>query len=465
MLHLSSMTRRLLIVSLSVVFSLAGYSIVRGDDAPTTEPTTQPDIPLPQIPDKTFNIKDYGAVADGTTLNTEAIQKTIDAASAAGGGTVLVPAGQFLTGPIKLASNLDFKVDTGATLLFSDDFKNYKLMPGRKGVVGNGRYEDLIFATDIHDLVISGHGTIDGQGKKWWDMFLPFKNTMSDPAAPPHRPHLLVIHNCKRLLIEDITLTNSPMLHCVPEACQDVTIRGITIKSPATSPNTDGIDPSGINYFITKCTIDNGDDNIALKPVEFAIEGQPSCQDFLITDCTFIHGHGMSIGGQTTGGLKHLVVRDCTFDSNDQGIRLKAPRGVGGLVEDCTYENLTMKNIKKTAIEITSYYPESKIPKDWSTEPTEAVDATTPIWKDIYITNVTITGAKAAGLIVGLPESHISNVVFTNVTIDAKKPLKIANADGIKFVNSQVTVSSGNALDAQNATVEGIDPNSGQPTK
>ena len=147
------------------------------------------------------------------------------------------------------------------------------------------------------------------------------------------------------------------MFHLVPRACREVTIDSIHIKSPANSPNTDGIDPSGFDYLITNCTIDTGDDNIALKPRPIPDPLHLSCENFLIEGCTFLHGHGMSIGGGSNGGVRNMVVRDCRFEDTDAGIRLKSGRDRGGLVENLTYENLTMKRVK-TSIMITSYYPE-----------------------------------------------------------------------------------------------------------
>src|SRR5207253_1217248 len=162
--------------------------------------------------------------------------------------------------------------------------------------------------------------------------------------------------NITRLLVKDVTLTNSPNFHLITDDSEDVTIDHVTIKSPANAPNTDGIDPSGWNYHITRCTIDTGDDNIAIKAHKAAKAGRPSCEHFLVEDCTFRRGHGMSIGGQTPGGLRGLLVRNCTFDGTEAGIRMKAPRGEGGLVEDCTYEKITMRGVK-VPIFITSYYP------------------------------------------------------------------------------------------------------------
>jgi polygalacturonase len=298
-------------------------------------------IPQPVIPDKTFTITDFGALPDGKTLNTAAIQKALDACRDAGGGSVVVPAGVFLTGPITLASNLDLHLDRGAMLLFSGD--RSKLPQGPRG------YQDYIRATGCHDLSITGDGIIDGQGRFWWPMFKkqpgspaatsePDAHLSPAPAALPHRPFMIALRQCRRVLVSGVHLQNSPMFHLVPQQCRDVTIDDISIKSPADSPNTDGIDPSGWNFLITNCTIDTGDDCIALKPhavdkAADAIRPAPdslSCEDFLITHCTFLHGHGMSIGNPTPGGARHMVVRDCTFNSTDAGIRLKTQRGAGG---------------------------------------------------------------------------------------------------------------------------------------
>jgi len=452
----SRLVRCVCLVGVTAALALAAARPAWGEQTPTT----QPDIPRPQIPDRVFKITDNGAVADGTTLCTEAIQKTIDACAQAGGGTVLVPAGKFLTGPIKLTSNLNFKVDEGATLLITDDPKNFKL-------VKPNYYENCISADNCHDLMISGTGTIDGQGKAWWESYLPHKGQRPGVSgAPPHRPHLIVIKKCTRLLVQDILLTRSPMFHLIPEACQDVVIQDVRIQAPGTgsAPNTDGIDPSGINYFITRCKISTGDDNIALKPVEIAVEGHPACENFLITDCTFGRGHGMSIGGQTPGGAKHIVVRNCTFQNTDNGIRLKAGRGEGGVCEDLTYENLTMKEVKYP-ITFSSYYANgsSKLPTDLASIAPKPMSATTPVWKNIRITNLTAEDSpQNAGIMVGLPEAHISDVVLTNVKIEGKNTFRIAFADGIKFVNCEITAKNGPPLEVVNSQVEGIDPSTGK---
>jgi polygalacturonase len=262
-----------------------------------------------------------------------------------------------------------------------------------------------------------------------------------------------VLNHCQRVLVQGITLTNSPSFHLVPRECRDVMIDSVQFKAPAKAPNTDGLDPSGWNYLITNCRFDVGDDCIAIKPSGQGEADHLSCEDFTISDCTFMHGHGMSIGGQTPGGLRHMVVRDCSFDSTDAGIRMKADRGSGGLVEDLLYENLKMNNVK-VPILITSYYP--KIPKDPGADPAQPVTGKTPIWRHIRINNVTSQNSPVAGRIIGLPEMLVEDVVLTNVHISADKGFEIVHAKGIRFENSSITAAQGPAIEKSDAEVSGL---------
>jgi polygalacturonase len=395
--------------------------------------------PLPVIPTNTFLVTRFGAVGDGKTMNTAAIQKTIDAASAAGGGVVLVPEGKFLTGPFTLASQINLQLAKGATILITDDMKNYP--------IANDRYQDCISVVGAHDIEISGEGAIDGQGKLWWEAFRADKSMT-------HRPYMIKFNKCTRVYVHGVTLMNSPMFHLVPQNCTDVTIQGITIQSPANAPNTDGIDPSGWNYLITNCTIDDGDDNIAVKPGSNS--RSPGDKNYTITNCTFRHGHGMSIGSGTENGIEDLRVSNCTFDSTDSGIRIKTSRDRGGLLQNLTYENLTMTAVKNP-IYIIDWYPERDAPKDPSTEKAQPIDDTTPINKNIVIRNVTATACPTAGTIRGLPEAPISNVTLSNVTISAKAPMKIYHAQAIKFTASKIVVESGKPLTLFNADVTGLE--------
>jgi polygalacturonase len=393
---------------------------------------------LPVIPTNMFRVTQYGAVGDGQTMNTAAIQKTIDAASKAGGGIVLIPEGRFLTGPFTLTSRINLHLAKGAMISISNDMTNYP--------TARARYQDCISVADAQDVEISGEGTIDGQGKAWWAAF-------EADHSMTHRPYMIKLSNCKRVRIQGVTLSNSPMFHLVPQNCTDVTIQGITIKSPSNAHNTDGIDPSGWNYLITDCTIDAGDDNIAVKPGSGRTPGN---KNYTITNCKFLHGHGMSIGSGTSGGIEDLRVSNCTFEGTDSGIRIKTARGRGGLLQNLSYENLTMTAVKNP-IYIIDWYPERDAPKDPATEKAEPITDRTPINKNIIIRNVTATNCPTAGTIRGLPEAPVSDVTLSNVTISAKAGLKIYHAHGIRFADSKIEVESGERLTLFDAEVAGLE--------
>jgi polygalacturonase len=402
-------------------------------------------VTLPEIPQRTFTLTDFGAVGDGKTLNTSAIAKAISACQKAGGGTVDVPPGKFLTAPFLLASNLNLHLEKGATILFSDNPGDFALT--------DGAFENCITLKDGHDIAITGSGAIDGQGAFFWHHYVAPKNADPEVArSMSRRPKMIQLTRCSRVLIQDVTLMNSPSFHLVPTMCQNVTVENIHIKAPWPSPNTDGIDPSGINFLIKGCTIDTGDDCIAVKAGARYDPNRPSCEDILITDCTFLHGHGMSIGSETNGGLRDMVVRNCSFDGTEAGIRLKSPRGRGGLVEYVSYEHLTMKNVK-ISILITSYYP--KIPVNLNLDHTQTAGPDTPHWQHIRISDVTSTSGAIAGQIVGLPEMPIEDLLLSNVNISALQPIEIAHARDVRFVNCEISATSGQPI-IVDASVEGL---------
>jgi polygalacturonase len=387
----------------------------------------------------TYNITDFGAKGDGTTLDTKAIQSAVNAAATNGGGTVLIPAGKFLTGPFTLASDIDFHLESGAVLLINDDLSRYP--------VAGKRYQDTITAVDAHDLKITGAGTIDGQGRAWWDSFRTNRDML-------HRPYLIKFTDCTNVTVTGVHLINSPMFHLVPQNCTGVTIRGVTIHSPENAPNTDGIDPSGWNFIISDCHIDTGDDNIAIKPVRNA--RTPGDKNYVVENCTFVHGHGMSIGGGSAGGVEDLTVRNCTFDQTDRAIRIKTLRGNGGLVRNCIFENLTMTDIKKSPISIVDYYPESNAPKDPAEEKAVPVTEYTPQYRDIIIRNVTVTNCPNAGVIIGLPEAPVDGLTFSNVNLSATTGMIIYHARNVKFEDSKIVVQKGGPTVTFDAEVTGL---------
>jgi polygalacturonase len=402
-------------------------------------------VAQPTIPERTFKITDFGAVWDGQASNTDAITRTVAACEKAGGGIVEVPAGRYLTGPFVLGSNLNLHVDKGATILFSENPKDY--------TQDDGSFANCISVEDGHDVAITGEGTIDGNGEFFWQNFVaPKASSGSAGDLLPGRPRLIQLTDCSRVLVQGVTLMNSPSFHLFPSRCQDVTVENIRVKAPSYSPNTDGIDPSGANIVIKGCTIDTGDDDIAIKAGAPYEEGKPACENLLITDCTFLHGHGVSVGSETYGGLRNMAVRNCTFDGTEWGIRLKSPRGRGGVVEYLTYDHLTMKNVK-TPILITSYYP--KIPGNLKSDPGQNVGARTPTWRHIEISDLTSTSGYNTAQIVGLPEMKIEDLVLSNVNIVATQPMEIGHADAVRFVDCNISSSRGKPV-IVDASVEGL---------
>jgi polygalacturonase len=429
----------------------------------------------PVIPVRTFKLHDFGAVADAITLNTEAFKHAIAAVDQAGGGTLVVSAGIYLTGPIDLCSGINLHLDAGATILFSSE-----MTPSE-----DGKMRPLLLAKDAHDVMISGSGTINGSGEAWWPNSKASKKNHT-PEKP--RPRFVVFDSCQRVRVEGITLTHSPEFNLVPTHCQDVTIDGITIYNPADdnakddgldpqqvrahllqeyaddAPNTDGIDPMvSQRVLITHCRVDTGDDCIAIKPNAGGIS-----QDILVTDCAFFHGHGCSIGSGTRGGLRNMLVRRCTFDGTKVGVHLKSARDRGGLVENVTFADLKMTNVGE-AILITSYYDAIDIHiyyrpylKKFSIDlangghdESQPITATTPHWRGVTIRNVTATCIWEAGMILGLPEMPAEKIVLDHVDIEAPEGLRISYAKDVKLQDVQIKSERGPPL-IISRTVEGL---------
>ncbi len=384
-------------------------------------------VPLPVIPSAAFNVTTYGAVGDNKTDNTTAIQAALTAAGNAGGGTVVVPSGTFLSGPIVLSSSTNLDLASGAVL---------KMLP-RASYPGTVVF---ITANNAHDIALTGAGTIDGQGQDWWTAFA------ADSTVT--RPQEVSFSNSTRVQISGIRLQNSPEEHIWVKGDTNLTITGITISTLAVSgqsppKNTDGVDVTATGMFFCNNNIACGDDNIAM-----------SGTNLYIGYSTFGVGHGCSIGSITTKGVSALTVNHLTMNGTTTGIRMKSARDRGGLVQNLTYSNITMTDVP-TPVFIASYYP--TLPTDPTADPAQAVTSTTPQWTNITIKNLTATGATTAGIIWGLPEMKVSNVTLDNVKIKATSGMEIFHATGVSFTDgSSITPTSGAAVTTYDATVTGI---------
>jgi polygalacturonase len=398
---------------------------------------------------RVFDVREYGARGDGHAVDTAAIQKALDECGKAGGGVVRLTAGTYLCQPISLASKTTLQLDEGATLQASSQNADFMKTPGDWTTAKSGDFVPLISGKALTDVAITGKGAIDGAGQAWWGPAEEARRKTSGFTLP--RPRMIILTGCKNVRITGVTLANSPSFHLVPTDCQDVVIDGVTIRAPDSSPNTDGIDPSlCCRVRITRCTLDVGDDNIAIKSGR-KVEGREfACEDITVSDCTFLHGHGMSIGSETVGGVRDLTVERCTFNGTESGIRIKSDRSRGGCVQDLIYRDITMKDVK-TPINITTYYP--KVPKEDTARP---VTPRTPAYRNIRISNVTATSPQSAGWIVGLPESIISGVILENVRISAPEGLQIRNAKSVQVRGTQVEVRKGQPFILEaNTSLEG----------
>jgi polygalacturonase len=384
-------------------------------------------VALPAIGAGNFNVTTYGAAGDGKTDDTTALQAALTAAGKAGGGTVVVPAGTYLSGPITLSSGTRLELSAGAEV----EMLPMASYPGATA---------FITAKSAHDIALTGSGTIEGQGQAWWNAL-----TATPTLA---RPQEVSFSNSTRVLISGIRLQNSPEEHIWVKGDTDVTVKGITISTLAMSGqhapnNTDGVDINANGVFFCNNDIACGDDNVVMEGT-----------NIYVAYSTFGVGHGCSIGSITQGGVSAVTVDHIAFDGTTAGIRMKSERGRGGLVENLTYSNLTMTNVE-SPVDIASYYP--TLPTDPTTDTAQAVTATTPEWKNITIKNVTVAGSANAGTLWGLPEAKISTVVFDNVRIQATTGMEIFHATGVSFTNgSTVTVKSGAAVTTYDATVSGI---------
>ncbi len=423
------------------------------------------------------DVTDFGALGDGTSDDTCAIQDALDycgqvAQCHAKVATVHIPPGKYLVLPLILRSNVtlqfdgapvnggtasDAGADGTAILQFSPDPSKYQSSGGVPIVPG------LINGTSVTNVAISGQGIIDGAGAAWWSLY---SNTW-EPAGIDPRPYLIsIVNNSSNITISGVTLLNSPKFHVFFQNCTNIDVHGITIRAPSNSPNTDGIDPKSCTHVsISDCDISTGDDNVAISSNSRTGFAPPTSDFTEVYNCRFGAGHGVSIGSPTYGDVGGMNVHDCTFNGTQNGIRIKSNASSGGIVDGITYSNIQMTNVSNVIVLDGYYSDKTQIPPlDAGTDDAGSTTVTPttnePEFRNIHISNVTATNCGTAGTIRGRIESPISDVTLENVNISANKGMTIRFAEGIHFVNSTITTPAGVpplTLQVDPTAVTGID--------
>ena len=427
--------------------------------APVETPFGKFLLSRPVFPGREFNIRDFGAIEGGIVKNTECIRKAIVAATTSGGGKVVVPKGVWLTGAITLENNVNLCLAKDAELLFSQDVQDY--LP-----VVFSRHEDtecyklsaFVYANGRRNIAITGEGTLNGQGKPWWNWKETNKASdarvieMGNDNVPVQerifdgthgnvlRPAFFQPMNCSNVLVEGVTFLYGAFWTITPTYCDTVVIRKVKITTEGAyghTPNGDGVDPSSSkNVLIEYCEFHTGDDCIAIKSGRDrdGLRVNRPTENVVVRSCAGFQGHGgIVIGSETSGDIRNVYARDCAFNGTDRIVRIKTARGRGGIIENMWFEHLSADTILQEALHINMLYTGKRFPAQPITE-------TTPKIRNLHFSDITCTFGKAYAIeLLGLPERSIENVSFDHITVNSAKGIHCVDADSITFQYVNVT--------------------------
>ena len=414
----------------------------------------------PTFSKKDFDITKYGAKAGASNDSSEALSKAIEACNKAGGGRVVVPAGEFLTGAVHLKSNVNLYLSKDATLKFSTDATNYPIVATRFEGMECMNVSPFIYAFDQTNIAITGEGTLDGQSSNdhWWNWHgstkhgwkegmpnqkaargrlykmmedgVPVKDRIFG-AADRLRPNFIQPHRCKNVLIEGVKIVNSPMWEIHPLLCENVTVRKVWISSHG--PNNDGCDPESCkDVLIEDCHFDTGDDCIAIKSGrndDGRRVGVPT-ENIIVRGCEMKDGHGgITIGSEISGGVRNVFGKNCKMDSPnlDHALRVKNNASRGGLLENFYFRNITVGQVAHALITIDFNYEEG------------AKGKFTPVMRGFFVDNLKSGKSKFGVDIQGLDAGPVENVSIKNSTFDnvadgnVVKNLKGVKLDNVRF--------------------------------
>jgi len=448
-----------------------------------------PTIHKPTFKKDTVNITQFGAVPDGVTLNTKAINETISACARQGGGVVLVPKGLWLTGPIVLKSNVNLHIDRAAIVQFTSDKDQYPIIAGNWEGHPAARCQSPISGTGLINIAITGGGIIDGNGdgwrwiakdrltegewkhkvasggvvtedgKTWFPSERSLKGyrtkdagwlkpgmTVTDFADIRDflRPNLLVLNNCKKVLLEGATFQNSPAWGLHTLLCDDLSLDDVHVRNPWYAANGDGIDVESCKgVLIENSTFDAGDDGICVKSgrdEDGRKRGRPT-EEMIVRNNVVYRAHGgFVIGSEMSGGARNIFVSDCSFIGTDIGLRFKTVRGRGGIVEKIYVKNINMRDIVHQAVFLDMYYfahppAIADVYSGKTTVDIPPVTAATPQFRDIHISNIVCDGAEEGIFVRGLPEMNIREIELSDMVLKAAKGAELIEAENIGLKN------------------------------
>jgi polygalacturonase len=472
-------------------------------------------VQRPVFPDFRASITDFGGVGDGIALNTEAFEKAMKTLSDKGGGTLNVPFGVWLTGPVVFRSNINLHLDKGALILFTPDMDAYPLIKTSFEGQDTRRCQSPISGRNLTNIAITGEGAINGSGQAWrplkkakvteayWkkvvnsggllkdnNYWFPTQKSLlgesrsvanqNEPQSGSTedqwlsikdflRPVMVSFIECKNVLLEGVLFENSPSWNIHPLMCENIIVDGVFIRNPAYAQNGDGLDlESCKNALIVNSTFDVGDDAICLKSgkdAEGRHRGRPT-ENVIVDKCKVFQGHGgFVVGSEMSGGVRNISVSNCLFIGTDVGLRFKSNRGRGGVVENIFIRNISMSDIVTDSFLFDLYYgnksaSESLEDGDDFPQATimKPVTEETPVFRNIFVQNLVSHNVRRAMFFNGLPEMNISNIHLEDVHITALYGAELSETDGVQFKNVHIKALTGETCilrNVKNLTVDG----------
>jgi polygalacturonase len=389
-----------------------------------------------------FDISDHGAVGDGKTLNTLALQTLIDRCATNGGGEIVVPKGTFITGALFLKPGVNLTIEKEGVLKGSQNTNDYPWINTRIAGLEMKWPAALVNADGVTDLKLTGAGTIDGSGERWWREYWDARNSAPNRADPHFkiaRPRLVHLINSTNVLVRGVTLKDSAFWNLQLTYCEGAEVRDVTVRAPVApirAASSDGIDvDSSRNVLIVGCDIECADDAICLKSGRDAdgLRVNRPTENVVIRDCRVGNAAGLVvIGSETSGGIRNVKVLNCRAEEGcEEIVRFKTKVGRGGVVEDILYENITAQGAARVFSFNMNAFSTMWVPEEFNTP--VPLEQSVPVFRNIVVRNLTAKNCDAAGRIAGLAETPLRNLRLENVNIEARKGFVIEHTVGLEF--------------------------------